>query len=197
MFAEQIISYTPSAMLCYKQDGEVILMNKALEKILGLPFLSDIDQIEKFIPGFLKTKTEVEKNNEALFSFNRSERLVKISLQHSLFINEVDKIHIINIQDISSQIAGIEVNSWQKLIRVLAHEIINSITPIASLSSKLHEITLGENIQAVGKNLDKLRQGLFTISERSKSLISFVTHYRMFIVDPTLRLKRFDVIDLF
>ena len=197
LFAEQIISYTPSAMLCYKQNGEVILMNNALEKILGLPFLSDIKQIDKFIPGFLKAKSDVEKNNKALFSFNKAEKLVKISLQHSLFINEVEKIHIINIQDVSSQIAGVEVNSWQKLIRVLAHEIINSITPIASLSSKLYDIAQAKSTQLGDDASNKLSKGLFTISERSKSLISFVTHYRMFVVDPTLRLKKFDVIDLF
>lgn len=196
LFAEQIITYTPSAMLCYKQNGEVILMNSALEKILGLPFLSDIKQIDKFIPGFLKAKDEVEANSKALFSFNKSEKSVKISLQHSLFINEVEKIHIINIQDISSQIAGVEVNSWQKLIRVLAHEIINSITPIASLSSKLYEFT--QESKVIGSTtLGKLNKGLSTISERSKSLISFVTHYRMFVVDPKLRLKKFDVIELF
>ena len=65
-----------------------------------------------------------------------------------------------------------EMEAWQKLIRVLTHEIMNSITPIISLSETLSEREMSE------KNYPVMRQGMQTIHRRSKGLLEFVENYR-------------------
>ena len=92
-----------------------------------------------------------------------------ISLTASQATIGKDNVRIIAFNDISNEIAENEQQSWSKLIRVLTHEIMNTITPIASLSDTLMTFDGAD---------DDIKNGLSTISESSKGLIKFVDSYR-------------------
>ena len=113
-------------------------------------------------------QTIADGNEERASYYNESGKMT-ISLTASEATIGKDTVRIIAFNDISSEIAENEQQSWSKLIRVLTHEIMNTITPIASLSDTL----LGfDDISGEIKN------GLSTISESSKGLIKFVDSYR-------------------
>ena len=193
LFSEQIIAYAPDAILCYNGNGDIISVNKAFNKLLGVPHLSKIEQLEKFLPGINFSINRVETKGQSNFTFNKEAKECVVSLHHSTFVYKDNIIHILNLQEISSQLVGIEVDSWQKLIRVLAHEIINTVTPIASLANTLYTKTIQKIEDKHSSMYLQLGRGLETIDKRSKGLIKFVEHYRMFVVDPKLHYTTFSI----
>src|SRR5690606_32658637 len=108
---------------------------------------------------------------------------------------------LVSIQNIQSELENKEIEAWQKLTRVLTHEIMNSITPIASLASTANELlqemdSTGEGTEA-GEALRDVRGAVHTIERRSRSLLTFVTAYRSLTRIPMPNFSIFPIDDLF
>lgn len=130
-------------------------------------------------------------NNAALHLLNRDaithisqveEQLKKMSVRESHTVLQGKKVLILGFSDIKGELANQESDAWIKLIRVLTHEIMNSVTPVISLSETLRHHSSGEQ-----------REGLEVINRTSKELIRFVETYRKFSHVPTPTLKLFYV----
>jgi signal transduction histidine kinase len=110
---------------------------------------------------------------------------------------------LVSLQNISSELEEKEIESWQKLIRVLTHEIMNSITPISSLASTVREMLLTEtNNEAFLRELDdddidNVKQALTTIEGRSHGLLNFVETYRNLTRIPRPNFRYFTILILF
>ena len=87
------------------------------------------------------------------------------------------------MQDISRQMDQQELHAWEKLIRVLTHEIMNSIAPITSLSSSLRQLT-EQSEKLEGEDLEDIRDSIRAIENRSKGLMTFTRAYRQFTSKP-------------
>lgn len=98
------------------------------------------------------------------------------AISASLITTRNSSQYIIALKNIHSSIEKSKVESWHKLVRVLTHEIMNSMTPIISLSSTLCNSIKGEDIE--NDNMENVRHGLEIISRRSSGLLSFVENYR-------------------
>ena len=159
-------------------SGRVLYSNVSALSILGVATIGNIRQLAN-ISMELQTcfETISEANNEMRVSFynERGQTTLSVTSTETTLQNKDVKIIVIN--DISNEITHNEEQSWNKLIRVLTHEIMNTVTPIASLSH-----TLSEDIAFISDNKplhrDELKMGLDTISESAKGLIKFVDTYR-------------------
>jgi signal transduction histidine kinase len=106
-----------------------------------------------------------------------------------------NEVKLITLQNIQTELQKQELEAWQNLTRVLRHEIMNSITPISSLTSTLREIldydlTKKEDVYELkNEAADDLREGLNTIESRSKGLIKFIDAYREYTSLPQPKLK--------
>jgi signal transduction histidine kinase len=111
-------------------------------------------------------------------------------------------VKLITLQNIQTELQRQELEAWQNLTRVLRHEIMNSITPISSLTSTLREILDHElikkdlNYELKAEGAEDLRDGLETIENRSKGLIKFIDAYREYTSLPEPKLKTIRVKDL-
>ena len=114
-------------------------------------------------------QTVAEGSHEERASYYNESGKITISLTASKAKIGKNEVKVIAFNDISSEIAENEQESWSKLIRVLTHEIMNTVTPIASLSETLLKF---DNVE------EEVRSGLDTISQSSRSLIKFVESYR-------------------
>ena len=124
-----------------------------------------------------------------------------MSLKATSFKTNENELVILSIQDIKNELDEKEIESWMKLIRVLMHEIMNSITPITSLSESLSKIySIGGNPvlpeQVSAKTIATTLQGLNVIKEQGKGLMSFVESYRKLTKVPDPEKKLFRVSDL-
>jgi len=163
----QMLDNVQTGVLVTTQDEKVIYINKQALALLGMSSLSNIRQLEVLGDEVYKAFSEVDEGNDQKITYYSESAKMHISLSATYATIEGKEAKIITFNDISSTLEEAENDSWTRLIRVLTHEIMNTVTPIASLSEALKDVE-GEELQA----------GLETISTSSRSLIKFVNSYR-------------------
>lgn len=197
-YMQTIVQYINSGLISYDREGNVDFINRAGKKILNLSFLkninnlmgshSDIYDLIKTIRHGAKIVKEVKINNDfkqmafSSFEFRIGEK----------------NLTLLTIQDIHNVLEDKEFEAWQKLIRVLTHEIMNSLTPISSLSSTTYDLMKHLDIKECNSdsNIQDIKDALNTIHMRSKGLIDFVNAYRNLTIIPKPELKILSVKDL-
>ena len=164
-----MLDHVKTGIAVIEKDGRVAYCNNTALNLLGIATFGHIRQLRAVSDSLYASFQTIADGNEERASYYNESGKMTISLTASEATIGKDTVRIIAFNDISSEIAENEQQSWSKLIRVLTHEIMNTITPIASLSDTL----LGfDDISGEIKN------GLSTISESSKGLIKFVDSYR-------------------
>ena len=156
-------------------EGRVIYCNSPALNLLGLATFGHIRQLRTISPALEEAFRNVSDNREERAEYYNESGQKRISLTASSASIGGKAVKVVAFNDISNEMAENEQESWTKLIRVLTHEIMNTVTPIASLSDTLSEY-IG-NSEDSEYNSD-IRSGLETISQSSKGLIKFVESYR-------------------
>ena len=164
-----MLDHVKTGIAVIEKDGRVTYCNKTALSLLGIATFGHIRQLRSVSDSLYASFRTIADGNEERASYYNESGKMTISLTASQATIGKDNVRIIAFNDISNEIAENEQQSWSKLIRVLTHEIMNTITPIASLSDTL--------LTFDGVDED-IKNGLSTISESSKGLIKFVDSYR-------------------
>ena len=164
-------------MLDHVQSGVIVIdgdkidySNVIARGFLGMSDISSLRQIERISPDLanaFRSASEVESRA----SFVSERGTVQFSISACTARLHGKDVSIVTFNDITREMENNESESWTRLIRVLTHEIMNTVTPIASLSS-----ALSQNLDAY--DTEDVRSALGTISSSSEGLISFVQSYR-------------------
>lgn len=157
-YYEQIMDAAGTGLLVIDAAGHILQHNHAATVLLQRQVLTHLDQV----------RSRLDDGT--------------LSLRETYTTLRGERVRIIAVSDINSELANREVDSWIKLIRVLTHEIMNTITPITSLSQTLLCKATGEQ-----------REGLETISRTGSELMAFVDNYRRFTHVPQPQPKLFYV----
>ena len=157
-YYEQIMDAAGTGLLVTDAAGHILQHNHAATVLLQRQVLTHLDQV----------RSRLDDGT--------------LSLRETYTTMRGERVRIIAVSDINSELANREVDSWIKLIRVLTHEIMNTITPITSLSQTLLRNATGEQ-----------REGLETISRTGSELMAFVDNYRRFTHVPQPQPKLFYV----
>lgn len=164
-----MLDHVRTGVAVIEPDGRVAYCNNTALSLLGIATLGHIRQLRAVSEQLYQAFASVTGGEEERASYYNESGLKTLSLTASAATIGKQKVRVVAFNDISSEIAENEQESWSRLIRVLTHEIMNTVTPISSLSDTL----LG--FDGVS---EELRNGLETISESSKGLIRFVDSYR-------------------
>jgi len=151
---------------------EVLYCNKRALSLLGFSSLSTLRQLKKISPEVYTAFSWVDEDSPQKAGFFSDKSPCNISIAATRTLMQGNEVKIITFNDISGEIEDNEVTSWTRLIRVLTHEIMNTVTPIASLSEVLQTC-----VDDPAKK-DDLKAGLETISTSSRGLVKFVESYR-------------------
>ncbi len=152
-------------------DGDRVEYSNAVARgLLGMSDIANLRQIERIAPELAEAFRSVG-SGEAQASFSSERGAVQLSMSSCLARLHSSEVKIVTFNDITREMEDNESESWTRLIRVLTHEIMNTVTPIASLSS-----ALSQNLS--GYSADDVRSALGTIASSSEGLISFVQSYR-------------------
>lgn len=171
-FYEQILSSVSSGVIVLDENHVVVQTNPAAARLLGIPILSTLRQLERFgteVPYLLRTLKAGERCN---LQYTTGKGDVQLSVRATEMQLGGKNVRILTLNDIRNELDAKELDSWIKLTRVLTHEIMNSIAPISSLSEtflKRKDVVNGP-----------LYDGIRAIHETSTGLISFVDSYRKF-----------------
>jgi nitrogen fixation/metabolism regulation signal transduction histidine kinase len=164
-----MLDHVKTGVVVVEDSGRVSYCNKTALELLGVATFGHIRQLRSVSDILYEIFQSITDGVEERASYYNESGKMTIALTASAATLGKDHVRVIAFNDISNEIAENEQESWSKLIRVLTHEIMNTITPIASLSDTL--------LTFDGVDED-IKNGLSTISESSKGLIKFVDSYR-------------------
>lgn len=198
-YLNTVVQQVRTGIISYDSDGNIQLMNANAKRFLGSTALKNISDLEKTNPTFLAAIREVESGKSTLFKLSNE---FQLTLQATELRIRGNTVKLITLQNIQTELQKQELDAWQNLTRVLRHEIMNSITPISSLTSTLREILdqdmikKEEHYELKSEGAEDLRDGLTTIENRSKGLIKFIDAYREYTSLPQPKLQTVKLKDL-
>jgi len=202
-YLQTVVQHVHIGIIAFSRDGKVDLFNNAVKRLLKVRhvrFISDLEAVEE---GFPETLVKLKTGERSLIRLFVKDELLQISVYATEFRMRGEDYTLVSLQDISSELDEKEIESWQKLIRVLTHEITNSITPISSLASTVREMLLDEDNDKVllkaldGEDLEGVQGAIDTIQKRSQGLLNFVEVYRNLTRIPKPNFRYFKVKEIF
>ena len=145
-YLNTIIQHLGIGLLVYKPDGAVILINNAAKKLLKVAGLSDVRNLKPASPELVNTLLNLKHGDKKLEKFHSEGETGYLSIFARTFLMREEKYILVSIQNIQAELEEKEMEAWQNLIKVLTHEIMNSITPISSMTATLLDMLgTGEN----------------------------------------------------
>jgi two-component system, NtrC family, nitrogen regulation sensor histidine kinase NtrY len=196
-----LLEHLAAGIITYDSRGFILHANSSAKKLLSIDVLTHLQQIERKDQKLFETINTIKPFERKLIAVSSEGGEIQLSLKATSFKTNENELVILSIQDIKNELDEKEIESWMKLIRVLMHEIMNSITPITSLSESLSNIYSAGGIpvlpeQISSKTIATTLQGLNVIKEQGKGLMSFVESYRKLTRVPEPEKKFFKVADL-
>lgn len=194
-YLSEIINMLDAAILFYHADsGKVELINDAFKNLFETPHLGNISGLEKRNPDLYEKTLKLKLGSQQLETAFSNKGKIKLLIQLSEFETENTSYRIVVYQNINKAVDETENQAWQKLLRVLTHEIMNSIAPISSLAETLNERL--EHIENTGP-LKDVKTGISTIKNRSEGLLQFAKSYRLINKVDQPNFKELSVAQLF
>jgi len=203
-YLQNIVDHVGVGLLSFDDDDNIDILNSAtrnLIKISGAKKLSRLEKISKSLPVLLR---ELNPGEQKLIKIRTEDELLQLAVKASVFKMEERKIKLISFQNIKNELEEKELESWQKLIRILTHEIMNSISPISSTIKTIKGfLTDSDNKKTKSVNnieqelIDDSVKGLSIIEERSDGLVDFVEKFRSLTLLPKPVFKQFSINELF
>lgn len=190
-YLNTVVQQVRTGILSFDIDGNVQLINANAKRFMGITSIKNINELIAINPKLYHSINSVEPGKSELYKGSNELYLTVQSTE--LRIRGTD-VKLITLQNIQPELQKQELEAWQNLTRVLRHEIMNSITPISSLTSTLREILdhdmekMGNHYELKEEGAEDLREGLSTIENRSKGLIKFIDAYREYTSLPKPKL---------
>ena len=198
-YLEAVVNHVGVALCCLDASGLVKMLNEPARRLFDVPHLNSVRtfaRVDARLPGLLEHLGDGER---ALLSVQRGDETLQLMLYATTFELVGQRYKLVSFQNIRSELDQQEIDSWQKLIRVLTHEIMNSVTPIISLSRLLRETMIDDSRTPPAfrtlqpQQQDDVLRSVTAIHARSSGLLDFVQAYRSFARLPTPVFAHIDV----
>ena len=194
-----IISIKKSDLNDVQSEAEMLFLNKAACSILQQPQHKYWHRFANYVPWFVNEVKNISSGGKSLVEFGDETERKQLSLE----VVEIQLLNtpylIISFQDIRSEIEQKEIEAWHNVIRILAHEMLNSFTPVSSLAATIKSLTEDENGKTLpitelsSDDLFDINMAAATIKKRSEGLLAFVKDYRTISSVPIPKLKKINV----
>ena len=161
-----------TGIVVQEENGRISFYNAYARVLLGMESLSHIRQLRRVSDSLYTAFMNVQPGKTIKAEYYNESSRIDILLSASYATIKGKEVKIISLSNINTQLTENQEESWNKLTRVLTHEIMNTITPIISLSDTLNKCAVDDRLDS------NYISGLETISSSSKGLLSFVESYR-------------------
>ena len=173
-YFETLLDTVDTCMLIADKEGNVLWMNRAGVQELCGHAIHRLEELKTLNADFPEVLQSLQPGEVKVVRIYREELMLDMAVTVTDYSNNRTDLRLVNLKNIRSVLEENEMEAWQKLVRVLTHEIMNSITPIISLSDTLCERALLQGMEEEST----MFQGMKTIHRRSKGLLNFVENYR-------------------
>ena len=154
-YYELIMDFVETGIVVLNSKGSVYQKNKEAMNLLGLDVLTHVKQLSRISDELMTALEKAVPGDKLQIQFNTERGTVHLALRVSGIRIKDEELRIIALSDINRELDEREIDSWIRLTRVLTHEIMNSLTPVTSLSETLLALPGAEN--------EEMKQGLETI----------------------------------
>lgn len=195
LYYNTLLSTIDSGILVLNRNGTIEWYNKTVLREFGLTSLRQLSELAAITPDLPDLLLRLIPGETHILRLEQSGRVREIALNPVIFRIQGKELLLISLKNIHSVLENNEIEAWQKLIRVLTHEIMNSLAPIISLSETLTERVARTTTEDATSPV--MLQALEAIHRRSKGLLEFVQNYRKLTRIPAPELVPLSLEELF
>lgn len=199
-----VIHHVSIGMIAFKADGKIDQYNKAVTDLFKIRHIKNIRDLKNLKDDLPERLMKMKAGDTVLMKVFVDDELLQLAIHATQFRMRGEDFTLISLQNIHNELEEKEIESWQKLIRVLTHEIMNSITPISSLAGTVRGMLLDEVDENHAKlnqldneDVESVQSALNTIEKRSQGLLNFVEIYRNLTRIPKPNFRYFPVRQVF
>lgn len=199
-YFRSVFKHLPIGLISYRETGEIQLVNTAAKRILGMDDLTTISQIQSINLELHLAIQQLRTGGSELITIAHPDGIMQLSVYVIELMMRGEKFKLVSLQNIQSELEEKEMEAWQNLVKILTHEIMNSIAPISSLAGTLKselEEKIDQNLPLNTSEMEDCQLGLTTIEKRSQGLIEFVSEFRSLANIPAPKFERIEIAELF
>lgn len=180
LYLQTIIEHVGVGVITFDSKGKIDLINRSAKKILKISQVKNLSVLNSISPNFGNYIFGLETGKHYSYKIANKDEIIQLLLFATEFKMRRQIFKLVTLQNIQPEIEKTEIEAYQKLIRVLTHEIMNSVTPISSLASTINLWLNNDNknILLNDGSLEDLSSAVLTIKKRSEGLVKFVEKYR-------------------
>jgi nitrogen fixation/metabolism regulation signal transduction histidine kinase len=189
-YLDTVIRHVPVAFFAARPDGSLSLVNNPARRLTGMPTIRNIRDLATIDENLPAALTSIEAGQQRLLQTNIRGLPVelRVSVAEIRMAGEVERLY--SIENLSGELSARESSAWRNLIRVLTHEIMNTLTPVTSLAQTTVEMLDDPDSAA------DIRKAIETIGRRSEGMIRFVSRYRELLHVPEPKAEDVSVLEL-
>ena len=199
-YLKRVVRHVDVALIAYRADGRIDVLNRAARRLLGTGLVRKVETLRDISSGLVDALHTLDSGEQQMIEIHLSDQPpLQVAVSVSRFQLQGTAHAIASLHDLRNELEEKEMEAWQQLTRVLTHEIMNSVAPIASLAG-----TVQRRLEANGAALSgdreaatDVQEAAETIERRSRGLIHFVDAYRSFTDIRSPALELLSVRDLF
>jgi signal transduction histidine kinase len=202
-YLKTIVQHVGIGIITFNKAGEVQIINTAAKRLFRITHINNINELKKISESLVNSFEMLKTGGRDLIKIINNEETIQLAVFAIELTLKDEMFKLVSVQNIQSELEENEMEAWQKLVRVLTHEIMNSVTPISSLANTVEE-DIKYRIDGDGKgkdltinDLEDLHLAIKTIQKRSEGLIRFVTDFRSLTHIPKTKFAEVAIKDLF
>ena len=204
-YLKNIVQHVGIGLLTFKRNGDVQIINSTAKKLFQVDNLRNINELKRISEPLVNSFFQLRTGGRDLIRIEQNEETVQLAIYVIELSLKGEEFKLVSIQNIQSELEENEMEAWQKLVRVLTHEIMNSVTPISSLANTveqemnqyIEDEMMPGNRTIPLDDLEDMHMAVKTIQRRSDGLIRFVSDFRSLTHIPKPKLNLVKVHDIF
>lgn len=196
LYLQTVVEHVRVAVICFDESNKVQLLNRAAKDLFQKEHLTSVNSLSNISKEIANIIQSTDGSSKELVKVKIGNQFRNLSMLLTTFKLQEKSFKLVSFQDIKNELEAQEMESWQRLIRVLTHEIKNSVIPISTLSEVILQLLKKEERQFSQLNLEAYQDiigGLETIESRSKGLAHFVNTYDQLTKMPKPKLTAVDL----
>jgi nitrogen fixation/metabolism regulation signal transduction histidine kinase len=206
VYNQALIGHIPIPFFIIRTDGRVEVLNNATRRAFNVADITNTDELVRFGAGFQRDVLQIQPGEALLTTIELAGTQDQVILAATQITITGEQHKLVSLQNVQSQIDATELATWQNLLRVTSHEILNSLAPVAScaqtaktLIDEVIETGVDASVEggALAEDLHDIQESLDTVLRRSEGLRRFVQNYRQLSRLPPPQKTRISVADYF
>ncbi|EAZ79126.1 sensor histidine kinase [Algoriphagus machipongonensis] len=199
-YFRSVFKHLSIGLITFGENGEIQIVNTAAKRILDVEELKNISEVEMINKELHLAIHNLRTGGSELIKIAHPDGIMQLSVYVIELLMRGEKFKLVSLQNIQSELEEKEMEAWQNLVKILTHEIMNSIAPISSLAGTIKgdiESKMDEISPVSPSDMEDYLMGISTIEKRSEGLINFVSDFRSLAHIPAPKFSSIGISKLF